>query len=203
MLSVPGAGRALGERRRPSLPSLLASLEQLSAQAERRPWRQGPRSHFATPARPPPLGPFVALVAPGCLCFATCPGPPSSWDGPAPLAPPSAIAVADVWRLPCEAVTVPGPGVPSPPPRQLETRSFICIYMISLCSLRDGEIYLLLSLMFDYTRRRRRAAKCTDASLGARGPEGPVTQQRVWLDAGETNSILKKADARGWKERTS
>lgn len=147
-----------------------------------RSWRSWPRAACALP-------PAQVLRPPGTA------RPPSR--------PPSAIAVADVWRLPCEAVTVPGPGVPSPPPRQLETRSFICIYMISLCSLRDGEIYLLLSLMFDYTRRRRRAAKCTDASLGARGPEGPVTQQRVWLDAGETNSILKKADARGWKERTS
>jgi hypothetical protein len=34
-----------------------------------------------------------------------------------------------------EAVTVTGPGAPSPPPRQLEIRSFICIYMVSLCSL--------------------------------------------------------------------
>lgn len=124
-------------------------------------------------ARPPPLGPLSVLVALGCLCFAVLLGQP----GPPHAA--SAVIVADVWPLPCEAVTVTGPGVPSPPPRQLETRSFICIYMISLCSLRDGEIYLLLSLMFDYTRRRRRAAKCTDASLGARSPEGPVTQQRV------------------------
>lgn len=126
-----------------------------------------------------PIGPSLGARGPGLPVLCHLPGSSVLLGQPGPPHAASAVIVADVWPLPCEAVTVTGPGVPSPPPRQLETRSFICIYMISLCSLRDGEIYLLLSLMFDYTRRRRRAAKCTDASLGARGPEGPVTQQRV------------------------
>lgn len=92
---------------------------------------------FITPpctVKPPIMLPLLLLL----LIYCTCRVKWLQWQGPA-FFPPF-------------------------PPRQLEIKPLICIYMISLCSLWDREIYLLLSLMFDYTLRRRWATKCGDTS---------------------------------------
>lgn len=88
------------------------------------------------------------------------------------------IIIADLLHLQSEVIAVTRPSIfPSFPPRQLEIKPFICIYMILLCSLWDREIYLLLSLMFDYTLRRQWATKCRDTS-----------ELSYWKPLGDSNS---------------
>ena len=88
------------------------------------------------------------------------------------------IIIADLLHLQSEVIVVTRPSIfPSFPPRQLEIKPFICIYMILLCSLWDREIYLLLSLMFDYTLRRQWATKCRDTS-----------ELSYWKPLGDSNS---------------
>lgn len=88
------------------------------------------------------------------------------------------IIIADLLHLQSEVMAVTRPSIfPSFPPRQLEIKPFICIYMILLCSLWDREIYLLLSLMFDYTLRRQWATKCRDTS-----------ELSYWKPLGDSNS---------------